>query len=177
MVAGNGYQYRAIATHKSKAFIAFLLVILVATLLYIFLASKRSDALPAIIPSDFKGPVGPPIIKGPDGPPPTPVFNPRSDVPNTTEVVSFTIEADDSGVFPNTISVKAKKIIEIIFRARKGIQSGGLWFASNYFDTGIVASGAQKAVTFVAPDKDFTFYVYSPNSNSATAQGQIVIMR
>lgn len=95
----------------------------------------------------------------------------------TPQAKSFTIEADDSGFYPSgTITVTKATQVSITFQVRStGVYFNGLDIKSQYFDTGTVRPGASKIVTFTAPDADFTFSSYWPNSNVKKADGQVVV--
>lgn len=95
--------------------------------------------------------------------------------PSTTIPQKFTIEADDYGFYPSgDVSVAKNSNVEITFKVRNtNVYYGGLQIKSEKFDTGSIAPGGEKTVSFVA-DKTFTFTSYWPLSGVKKADGQVV---
>lgn len=86
----------------------------------------------------------------------------------------FSVEGDDSGLYPSSLDVE-KGEVEITFTAlSKNVYYGGLDFKSDYFDTGKVAPGESKTVSFTAT-KSFSYKSYWPASGVVKANGTITV--
>jgi len=91
----------------------------------------------------------------------------------TTQVKEFTIEGDDVGLYPDTITVNNGDQVKITFKVRQDkVYYGGLDFRSDYFNTGKVLPNGIKVVEFTA-DQTFEFKSYWPSSNRLKATGTV----
>ncbi|MDP4001227.1 MAG: hypothetical protein Q8P83_03225 [bacterium] len=94
-------------------------------------------------------------------PEPDPV---TSSAPNPVTVI---ILADDIHADPQSITVAKDTEVTIIFRVdTKNVAYGGLDFRSPVLDTGTIASGDSKTITFTAIGS-FAFTPFLPTSNTA----------
>jgi len=90
-----------------------------------------------------------------------------------SEVKEFTIEGDDLGLYPETITVNKNDKVKITFKVRnENVYYGGLDFRSEFFDTGKVLPGSIKTVEFTAQET-FSYKSYWPSSNKLKATGTI----
>ena len=90
-----------------------------------------------------------------------------------TQVKEFTIEADDLGLYPSTLTVNKGDIVKITFKVRnEKVYYGGLDFRSNVFNTGKILPGSTGNVEFTAQNT-FTYTSYWPASNREKATGII----
>jgi len=89
----------------------------------------------------------------------------------------FTIEADDSGLYPSSIEINKGDRVKITFVVRsQGTYSGGLDFRSDIWgDTGKVKPGESTTVEFTA-DETFQFKSYWPASNKLKATGTVEVI-
>lgn len=93
------------------------------------------------------------------------------------EVKEFTVEGDDLGLYPDTITVNNGDLVKITFKVREEkVYYGGLDFRSenDYFDTGKVLPGGIETVEFTA-DESFSYTSYWPSSGVEKATGQIIV--
>jgi hypothetical protein len=93
-----------------------------------------------------------------------------------TQVFEFTLEADDSGFYPqSTIEVPKGSKVKITFVVRtSNVYYGGLDFRSPKFETRQVRPGEKATVEFVA-DESFTFTSYWPISGVQKATGKVIV--
>ena len=91
-------------------------------------------------------------------------------------IKEFTIEADDSGLYPSSIEVDKGDTVKITFKVRsQGTYFGGLDFRSDVWgDTGKVSKGQSTSVEFVA-EETFQFKSYWPASNRLKATGTVTV--
>lgn len=91
-------------------------------------------------------------------------------------IKEFTIEADDSGLYPASIDVDKGDTVKITFKVRsQGTYFGGLDFRSTVWgDTGKVSKGQSTLVEFVA-EETFQFKSYWPASNKLKATGTVTV--
>ena len=89
----------------------------------------------------------------------------------------FTIEGDDLGLYPETITVSKGDEVKITFKVRQDkVYYGGLDFRSDVWsDTGKVLPGGTETVKFTA-DKSFKFKSYWPSSNKLKATGTVNVI-
>ena len=89
----------------------------------------------------------------------------------------FTIEADDIGLYPDTITVNKGDNAKITFKVRTDkVYYGGLDFRSSIWgDTGKVLPGGMTTVEFVAQET-FTYTSYWPSSNRLKATGTVNVI-
>jgi HEPN domain-containing protein len=92
------------------------------------------------------------------------------------QVFEFTLEADDSGFYPqSTIEVPRGSKVKITFVVRtSNVYYGGLDFRSPKFETRQVRPGEKATVEFVA-DESFTFTSYWPLSGVQKATGRVIV--
>ncbi|MEK6932845.1 MAG: hypothetical protein AABW56_03575 [Nanoarchaeota archaeon] len=91
----------------------------------------------------------------------------------TTNTKEFTVEGDDYGLYPETLSVNKGDNVMIIFKVRQDkVYYGGLDFRSDYFNTGKILPGGTITVEFTA-DQTFEYKSYWPASNALKATGTI----
>ena len=87
----------------------------------------------------------------------------------------FVVEADDRGLYPDTIEVDRGDVVAITFKVRKqGTYFGGLDFRSAVFTTGKVLPGEEIVVQFDFDDT-FKYTSYWPDSNTKKATGTIKV--
>ncbi len=100
--------------------------------------------------------------------------------PSPPEVVipvkEFTIEGDDSGFYPNSITVKKDDLVKIKFVTRtKNVYYGGLDFRGKPWETtGKVKPGENMTVQFTATDT-FEFKSYWPLTSALKATGKVIV--
>lgn len=81
------------------------------------------------------------------------------------KTVSFTVMGNDSMGSPTTIKVSKGDTVQITFQAQaEGTYHGGLDFRSSAINTGTIAPGSSKTITFTATDS-FAFTPYWPATN------------
>jgi flagellin-specific chaperone FliS len=92
------------------------------------------------------------------------------------QVFEFTLEADDSGFYPqSTLEVPKGAKVKITFVVRtSNVYYGGLEFRSSKFETRQVRPGEKATVEFVA-DESFTFTSYWPLSGVQKATGRVIV--
>jgi len=92
--------------------------------------------------------------------------------PNVQKV---TLEADDSGFYPSgTLSFTPGTTVQLTFFVRTtNVYSAGLEIRSELFNTGGIAPGGSKTVTFDAPSSKVSFTSYWPSSGVKKASGII----
>ena len=92
-------------------------------------------------------------------------------------IKEFTIEADDSGLYPSSIEVNKGDTVKITFEVRsQGTYFGGLDFRSDVWgDTGKVSKGESTIVEFIA-EETFQFKSYWPASNRLKATGTVTVI-
>ena len=96
--------------------------------------------------------------------------------PVTSAVKEFTIEADDIGLYPETITVNKNDKVKITFKVRQDkVYYGGLDFKSDYFNTGKVLPGSMEVVEFTAQET-FNYKSYWPSSSRLKATGTINVL-
>lgn len=96
-----------------------------------------------------------------------PKFAPQSAPSQAPLTQSFTVNGNDSGADLTTITVTAGVPVTIIFGADgDGTYHGGLDFRSSVVNTGTIAPGSTKSVSFTAT-KSFAFTPYWPATNIA----------
>lgn len=88
----------------------------------------------------------------------------------------LTIEGDDAGIYPKTITVKKGALIQITFKVRQArTYYGGLDFRSPAWgDTGRIPPGGSKTIEFTA-ENSFDYTSYWPSSNVKKATGKVVV--
>ena len=93
-------------------------------------------------------------------------------------IKEFTIEADDSGLYPPVIEVNKGDTVKITFKVRsQGTYFGGLDFRSGVWgDTGKVSKGESTTVEFIA-EETFQFKSYWPASNKLKAIGTVTVIK
>jgi len=93
-------------------------------------------------------------------------------------IMEFTIEADDSGLYPPAIEVNKGDTVKITFEVRsQGTYFGGLDFRSDAWgDTGKVSKGESTTVEFIA-EETFQFKSYWPASNKLKATGTVTVIK
>lgn len=97
----------------------------------------------------------------------------QPEAPKEPGIVSFTVVADDNGLYPQTVTVPKDAIVNITFKVRtQNVYYGGLDFRSTKFNTGTVKPGGETTVQFTA-DESFTYTSYWPVSNRKKADGTI----
>lgn len=120
-------------------------------------------------------PPPPPPPAEPPPPPPPPSDPPPPPPPPPAQEVSRTVEADDNGLYPGSISVPQGATVHLTFKVRSdNVYFGGLDFRSSKFTTESVPPGGQTTVTFTA-DNTFTYSSYWPDSNTKKADGTIAV--
>lgn len=93
-------------------------------------------------------------------PTPTPTPQPPPPAPQ-----SFSVSADDYSVNPGTVSVKKGAQVSLTFNVKTtNVYYGGLEFRSSVVNTGAIAPGGSKTVTFTAQET-FEFAAYWPASS------------
>ncbi len=94
----------------------------------------------------------------------------------TPQIKEFTIEGDDVGLYPDTLTVNKDDKVKITFKVREEkVYYGGLDFRSDVWgDTGKVLPGGTKTVEFTA-EETFTYKSYWPASNRLKATGTIIV--
>ena len=92
-------------------------------------------------------------------------------------IKEFTIEGDDSALYPPSIEVNKGDTVKITFFVRsQGTYFGGLDFRSDVWgDTGKVSKGESTLVEFVATET-FQYKSYWPASNKLKATGTINVV-
>lgn len=91
---------------------------------------------------------------------------------------AFSIEADDAGFYPATITVRRDTVVSLTFRVRSaGVYGGGLDIRSPYFDTGSVVTGGIKTVSFNTPARPetITFSSFAQGTGNKKAEGTVVV--
>ncbi len=107
-------------------------------------------------------------------PTPTPITSP-SPSPVSPAVINITVEADDNGLYPATITVQKGAMINLTFLVRSSnVYYGGLEFRSPKFRTPPIFAGGSNSVTFTA-DESFTYSSYWPRSNVKKADGRVEV--
>lgn len=121
-----------------------------------------AEPLPAPVPPVIVSEPTPPVKKG--------------EVIPRIERQELTVEGDDAGIYPNTITVKKGSVIQITFKVRQArTYYGGLDFRSEAWgDTGRIPPGGSKTIEFTAEDS-FDYTSYWPSSNVKKATGKVVI--
>jgi hypothetical protein len=91
-------------------------------------------------------------------------------------VKQFTIEGDDDGLYPNSITVNKGDKVRITFKVRSSnVYYGGLDFrAGPWGDTGKILPGGSTVVEFTAVET-FQFKSYWPASNRLKATGNVIV--
>lgn len=109
----------------------------------------------------------------PTPPTPLPAGNPAvpsqapSSASETLTPKSFAVNGSDNGADLTTITVAAGTPVTITFGAdENGTYHGGLDFRSSIVNTGTIAPGSSKSVSFTAT-KSFSFTPYWPATNIA----------
>lgn len=98
---------------------------------------------------------------------PPPILVNTNTTATTPSPRSFTVNASDTGADLTTISVAKGTSVTITFKADPNTTYyGGLDFRSSVVNTGTVASGGSKTVTFTA-NTSFSFQPYWPSTNTA----------
>lgn len=106
---------------------------------------------------------------------PTPASLPSPSPSPSPTVISVTVEADDRGLYPETITVPKGATVRLTFKVRSsGVYYGGLDFKSNKFITPAIPPGGSNSVTFTA-DETFTYSSYWPRSGVKKAEGTVVV--
>lgn len=90
-------------------------------------------------------------------------------------IQKLTIQADDNGFYPSgTLTFKPGTKVELTFFVRTtNVYYAGLDIRSELFDTGGIAPGGSKTVTFDAPSSKISFTSYWPSSGVKKASGTI----
>lgn len=89
-------------------------------------------------------------------------------------VRKYSITVDDSKFEPSQVSAKAGEIVELtITCAEQNVYFAGARVESDYFNTGAIAVGASKTVSFTMPNKDVIMTDYWPSTNVKKADGWI----
>lgn len=101
------------------------------------------------------------------------IQNQQSNTPTPKE---FTVEADDLGLYPDTINVNKGDKVKITFKVRQdNVYHAGLDFRSDVFSTVKVLPGGVETVEFTA-DKTSDFRSYWPSTSKLKATGTINVM-
>ncbi len=92
-------------------------------------------------------------------------------------IKEFTVEADDSGLYPSAIEVNKGDTVKITFEVRsQGTYFGGLDFRSGVWgNTGKVSKGESTTVEFIA-EETFQFKSYWPASSKLKATGIVTVI-
>ncbi|MEK6907305.1 MAG: hypothetical protein AABW45_02150 [Nanoarchaeota archaeon] len=113
-----------------------------------------------------------PIINQPEN-------NPQEEIPEPVnlQLKEFTVEGDDLGLYPSTLTVNKGDIVKITFKVRnEKVYYGGLDFRSDVWgDTGKILPGNEKTVEFNA-ENSFTYTSYWPATNKLKATGTINVL-
>ena len=136
----------------------------------IIIPPAESPPQPTVEP--VSAPVPPVVV-----PQPPPVeIRKKSEVIPRIERQELTIEGDDAGIYPKTITVKKGTLIQITFKVRQArTYYGGLDFRSPAWgDTGRIPPGGSKTIEFTAEDS-FDYTSYWPSSNVKKATGKVVV--
>ena len=107
-----------------------------------------------------------------------PKQNTNQDIQETMPgLKEFTIEGNDLGLYPETITVNKGDKVKIMFKVRQDkVYYGGLDFRSDAWgDTGKILPGGSEAVEFTA-DETFEFKSYWPSSNKLKATGTVNVV-
>ena len=109
-------------------------------------------------------------------PEPEPIVEEPETAPTPT-LKEFTVEADDVGLYPDTLTVNKGDKVKITFKVRnEKVYYGGLDFRSDIWgDTGTILPGGVKTVEFTA-EETFTYKSYWPASNKLKATGTIIVI-
>ncbi|MDO8537614.1 MAG: hypothetical protein Q7S21_01895 [archaeon] len=96
-------------------------------------------------------------------------FEPPSQI-----VRKYSITVDDSKFDPVEVNAKAGEIVELtITCAEQNVYFAGARVESEYFNTGAIAVGESKTVSFTMPSKDVKMTNYWPETNVKKADGWI----
>mgnify|MGYP001604470042 CR=1 FL=1 len=97
--------------------------------------------------------------------------------PVTPILKEFIVEADDVGLYPDTLTVNKGDNVKITFKVRaEKVYYGGLDFRSDVWgDTGKVLPGDTTTVEFTA-EETFEYKSYWPASNRLKAIGKIEVL-
>lgn len=100
---------------------------------------------------------------------------PRPEAEAAVPTVSATIVANDLRFTPAEVRAPRGATVSITFQvAEEEVYYGGLSVRSSVFNTGPIATGGSKTVTFTA-DQDFTFSSYWPTSGVKKADGRVIV--
>lgn len=155
-------------------------IVVVSVILMVLVGCQAPE--PVVIPP-AESPSPPAAEPIPAPVPPVVVPEPLpAEVPKKGEVIprierqELTIEGDDAGIYPNTITVKKGSVIQITFKVRQArTYYGGLDFRSEAWgDTGRIPPGGSKTIEFTAEDS-FDYTSYWPSSNVKKATGKVVV--
>lgn len=90
-------------------------------------------------------------------------------------VKTFTMEGDDYGLYPGSITVNKGDDVRLTLIARsRNIYNAGLDFKGGPWGTITLAPGESKTVEFVA-DRTFSFDTYWPSSGVHKATGTVIV--
>ena len=92
-------------------------------------------------------------------------------------IKEFTVEGDDIGLYPSTLTANKGDKVKITFKVRtEKVYYGGLDFRSSVWgDTGKILPGNEKTVEFTA-ENSFTYTAYWPATNKLKATGTINVI-
>ncbi len=104
-----------------------------------------------------------------------PRVTPRPEADAAAPTVAATIVADDLRFTPAEVRAPRGATVTITFQvAEEEVYYGGLSVRSEVFNTGPIAKGASKTVSFTA-DQGFTFSSYWPTSGVKKADGRVIV--
>ena len=92
-------------------------------------------------------------------------------------IKEFTVEGDDIGLYPSTLTANKGDKVKITFKVRtEKVYYGGLDFRSSVWgDTGKILPGNEKTIEFTA-ENSFTYISYWPLTNKEKATGTINVI-
>lgn len=101
--------------------------------------------------------------------------NTNAPAPAPAQTVRAAIVANDLRFTPAEVRAPRGARVELTFQvAEEEVYYGGLSIRSSVFNTGPIAKGASKTVSFTA-DQSFTFSSYWPTSGVKKADGQLIV--
>lgn len=119
--------------------------------------------------------ITPPGLQTPRPTPPRATPSPVVTPSPSPQTLNVTIEADDRGLYPETVTVPKGAIVNLLFKVRStNVYYGGLDFRSSKFMTPAIPPGGSNGVTFVASET-FTYTSYWPSSGVRKATGTIIV--
>lgn len=116
-----------------------------------------------------------PISSAKTTPSPQPSPTPSPSPSPSPQVTALTVEADDYGLYPATITVPKGATVRLTFKVRsQNVYYGGLDFRSSKFSTPKVSPDENYTVEFIA-DSTFGYTSYWPASGVKKADGTVLI--